>query len=95
MWPRFTHLNLALILHRSGATMPGFSLACTIEADLTNMRGGMNQLSTSAGGTYWALDFEVGILFGTTELAAIVIWKEKNVSIPLSRSLRPILIFWS
>lgn len=63
------------LLTPNGTLAEGFSLACTIEADISNMRGGLKQLNGPKG-KYWALDFEVGILFGTTELAAVVIWKD-------------------
>jgi len=53
----------------------GFSLACTITADLSNLR---NSLKEYAGpdGPFWALNYEVGILFGTTELTAVILWKD-------------------
>jgi hypothetical protein len=56
-------------------TVDGFAVACDIEGDLSNLAGALKQFNGPRG-IYWRLDFEVGILFGTTELAAVLIWKE-------------------
>lgn len=58
-----------------------FSLVCTIEADISNMHGALTK-HTGVRGPYWSLSFEIGLLFGTTELAAVIIWKDLNVRAP-------------
>lgn len=62
-----------------GEIASGFSLACVIKADMSNMRGALAKFETKDG-PYWKLDFEVGISFGTTELAANVVWTDAKVS---------------
>jgi hypothetical protein len=54
-----------------------FSLACTVTADLSSARNGLRK-ERSERGTWWTLDFEIGILFGATELAAQLIWKDSD-----------------
>lgn len=45
---------------------------------MSNMRGALTEL-IGFRGPYWSLNIEIGILFGTTELAAVIIWKDSNV----------------
>jgi hypothetical protein len=58
--------------------MDGFVMVCTIMADLSQLSGHLTKLNGPRG-VYWSLSFEVGILFGRTELAAILIWEDANV----------------
>jgi hypothetical protein len=61
----------------TGRMMEDFSAACVVEGDLSNMRDSLVQ-RTGKNGPYWKLEFDVGILFGSTELQAIMIWKDAN-----------------
>jgi hypothetical protein len=61
-----------------GNMVDGFALVCTIMADLSEISGYLEKHSGPRG-DYWTVNFEVGILFGSTELAAILIWKDLNV----------------
>ena len=54
---------------------PGFEKICTIEADLSNLRGSMNK-TTNSKGTWWRVNFEVAFRFGSTALESRIIWKE-------------------
>jgi hypothetical protein len=63
----------------AGEIASAFSLACVIKADMSNMRGALTKFETKDG-PYWKLEFEVGISFGTTELAANVVWTDAKVS---------------
>jgi hypothetical protein len=56
----------------------GVSLACVIEADLSNLRASLPIYGTKKK-PFWKVNFEVGILFGATELAASIIWTDSQV----------------
>ena len=58
----------------------GFTKICEIVADLSNMVGALQKCS-GPGGAYWKIDFEIGIQFGTAELAAKLFWKNANVRV--------------
>jgi hypothetical protein len=58
--------------------MDGFVPVCTIRADLSILSGHLEK-RRGPRGDYWSLSFEIGILFGSTELAAMLIWKDLNV----------------
>jgi hypothetical protein len=60
--------------------MPGFTEVCVIKADLSNMAGTLEEC-IGPRGIYWRANFEVGILFGGTELAAKLFWKASNVRV--------------
>lgn len=57
----------------SGKVMPGFTQICTISADLSALSGAL-QMQEGPTGPRWELQYEIGILFGNTELSAVVIW---------------------
>jgi len=65
-----------------------YTKLCTIEIDLSHLP--LPPLTKSSGeGIYYRLDYDVILLFGLTELGAMVAWKE-NVS-PVLVLLHPIL----
>jgi hypothetical protein len=55
--------------------IPGFKQMCSVQADLSGLRGGLVQ-SMGTKGYYWTLNFDIGIRFGGTELEAFIEWKE-------------------
>lgn len=74
------HLNRSSSkFSRKGTLLPEFSHSCTIEADLDNLSGALEQEVGIHGDSYWSLIFDVCIRFGGTELEAYLEWKE-NVS---------------
>jgi hypothetical protein len=58
--------------------MDGFTSVCTIRADLLTLSGHLKKRNGPRG-DYWRLDYEIGILFGRTELEAMLIWKDSYV----------------
>lgn len=62
----------------------GYSLACVIKADMSNMRGALRK-GKGPKGMYWTLAFEVAIMFGGTELAASIVWEDAQVRLFLPR----------
>jgi hypothetical protein len=62
---------------RSGDMTTGFSLACVIQANLSNMRSSL-QRRMGDKGPYWVLIFDIAISFGTTELKAAVVWEDSQ-----------------
>jgi hypothetical protein len=77
-------LSLLIFAHGSrGNVMPGFTRVCTIRADLSNMNKGLQQYSGPRG-AYYLVEFQLGILFGSTELAAKVFWEDADVRLVIS-----------
>jgi len=56
-----------------------FAKLCTIDIDLSNLP--LRPLSKPLGGRYYRLDYDIVLLFGLTELKALIAWKQ-NVSFP-------------
>jgi hypothetical protein len=61
-----------------GNLMDGFTPVCTIRADLSTLSGHLKKRNGPRG-DYWCLDYEIGILFGRTELEVMLIWKDSHV----------------
>jgi hypothetical protein len=72
--------------------MDGFIPVCTIRADLSTLSGHLEK-HRGPKGDYWGLSFEIGILFGSTELAAMLIWTDLNVR--FVQSIVPFLLKFS
>lgn len=53
---------------------------------MSNMRGALRERKSTKG-TFWILDLEVAIMFGTTELTASIVWKDAQVRIFYSSTL--------
>jgi len=70
-----------IFAHKSqGKALPGFTPVCEIVADLSNMAGALKKRRGNRG-NYWIANFEVGILFGGTELVAKLFWKDSDVRV--------------
>lgn len=52
-----------------------YAKLCNIEADLSHLP--LTPLRGSQGGTYYRVDYDVVLLFGLTELKAMIAWKEE------------------
>ncbi|KAF8592924.1 hypothetical protein BDV93DRAFT_567092 [Ceratobasidium sp. AG-I] len=65
------------ILDDDGSLNPGFSKVCELSADLSSLRGAL-QRQQNCHGTYWMLEFVIGIRFGGTELEAFMEWEENG-----------------
>lgn len=59
--------------------MAEFYLACKVTADLSNMRDSLTEFHGPSG-PFWAVYFDVGMFFGSTELTAMIMWRDPNVS---------------
>ncbi|KAF8337586.1 uncharacterized protein EI90DRAFT_2991950 [Cantharellus anzutake] len=57
---------------------PGIEKVCDLVANLSGLSGGLEQRSGPSG-TFWHLDFRVGIEFGGTELVAYIEWTERGM----------------
>jgi hypothetical protein len=59
-----------------------FSKVCTIQADLSEMRGSLRRVRRSSYDddrpVCWTLDFDIVIFFGGTELKAAIAWTDKQ-----------------
>jgi len=58
-----------------GETEDGFATVCEVEADLSGLSGALEKCHGPRG-VYWKLEYDIGLMFGATELAAILFWKE-------------------
>lgn len=76
----------------SGSLAAGYSLACVIKKDLSDMTDALVK-TESASGTFWKFQFAVGISFGGTELSARVIWTDAKVLYPAPAFKRVALSF--
>jgi len=65
---------------KTGSPMPGFDRACSVKANLNDLRQALSPQKTSNGEQYWSLKFNVCIHFGRTELQAFVEWVENGVT---------------
>ncbi|CAE6420379.1 unnamed protein product [Rhizoctonia solani] len=63
---------------KPGTLMPGFQLACTVNANLNSLRGALRAHTSSKGGHHWSLSFSVCIRFGRTEHRAFLEWQEEG-----------------
>ncbi|KAG8703582.1 hypothetical protein FRC08_002750 [Ceratobasidium sp. 394] len=61
-----------------GNVVDGFSVICSITADLNGMRGSLKKRK-SKHGTYYELEFQLCLEFGGVELRAFLEWNEKNI----------------
>jgi hypothetical protein len=65
-----------------GEVLPGFQQICTIEIDLLRMRLALQKKKRPSRTCfepalfYWALQYSIAFVFGSTELKAFIIWKE-------------------
>ncbi|CAE6435873.1 unnamed protein product [Rhizoctonia solani] len=65
---------------KPGTIMPGFQLACSVNANLNHMRGALQTHTSPKGSRYWSLSFNVCIHFGRTEYRAFLEWVENGVT---------------
>lgn len=52
-----------------------YTKLCTIDIDLSRVPLTPRN-KTSGGGTFFRLDYDIVLLFGLTELKALIVWKE-------------------
>ncbi|KAG9122434.1 hypothetical protein FRC07_001175, partial [Ceratobasidium sp. 392] len=64
------------VIDGSGTLIDGFSVICSITADLSGMQGSLRKQKGSQG-TYYKVDFELCLEFGGVELKAYLEWNEK------------------
>jgi hypothetical protein len=55
--------------------LANYAKLCNIEADLSHLP--LTPLRGSQGGTYYRVDYDVVLLFGLTELKAMIAWEEE------------------
>lgn len=67
------------IKFKTGSPMPGFDQACSVRANLSDLRHVLSPQRTPNGEQYWSLRFNVCIHFGRTELQAFLEWVEDGV----------------
>ncbi|KAF8713398.1 ATP binding, partial [Rhizoctonia solani] len=65
---------------KPGTIMPGFQLACSVNANLSHMRGALQAHTSPKGTRYWSLSFNVCIHFGRTEYRAFLEWVENGTT---------------
>lgn len=62
-----------------GTVLKGFTLVCTIEADLSLLEKSLEKQVGAGGIDFYLVEFSIGVSFGTNSLKAKLIWKEKGV----------------
>ncbi|CAE6537632.1 unnamed protein product [Rhizoctonia solani] len=65
---------------KPGSLMPGFQLGCSVNADLSDMKGALRAHTSPKGVRYWSLSFNVCITFGRTAPRAFLEWEEEGVT---------------
>ncbi|TFK71047.1 hypothetical protein BDN72DRAFT_877355 [Pluteus cervinus] len=68
-----------------------FKVLCTVEADVTSFASKLPRQKGTGGKEYYAINLDIIILFGLTELVAQIAWKEKGIEKRTSRSHHGIL----
>ncbi|KAG9075145.1 hypothetical protein FRC06_010248 [Ceratobasidium sp. 370] len=63
----------------SGNVIDGYSVICSITADLSGMRGSLKK-QRGEHGTYYKLEFQLCLEFGGVELKAFLEWNEKKIT---------------
>ncbi|KAH7336870.1 hypothetical protein B0J17DRAFT_718784 [Rhizoctonia solani] len=64
----------------SGVMLPGFYKACAISANLKSLKGALKSVAgTYRSSRYWALEYDICIRFGSTELEGYMEWEEGGV----------------
>ncbi|KAG9079180.1 hypothetical protein FRC06_007897 [Ceratobasidium sp. 370] len=63
----------------SGNVADGFSVVCSITADLSGMRGSLKK-QRGEHGVYYELVFQLCLEFGGVELKAFLEWSEKGIT---------------
>lgn len=58
-----------------GAHLANYAKLGNIEADLSHLP--LTPLRGSQGGTYYRVDYDVVLIFGLTELKAVIAWEEE------------------
>ena len=69
---------------RVGTLIPGFQLACSVNANLNRLRGALRAHTSPKGARYWSLSFNVCISFGRTEHRAFLEWQEEVCPIQMN-----------
>lgn len=62
-----------------GNLLPGFRKVCVIKGDMRNLEGTLKKKEGLFDDPYWAVELDVCMRFGGTELKAYLEW-EDNVS---------------
>ncbi|KAG8735637.1 hypothetical protein FRC11_003143, partial [Ceratobasidium sp. 423] len=65
---------------KPGSLMPGFQLACSVNANMGHLRDALQARVSPKGVRYWSLSFNVCIRFGRTERRAFLEWEEKGAT---------------
>ncbi|KAL5632478.1 hypothetical protein ACGC1H_005435 [Rhizoctonia solani] len=65
---------------KPGSLIPGFQLACSVNANLNRLRGALRAHTSPKGVRYWSLSFNVCIRFGRAEHRAFLEWQEEGAT---------------
>ncbi|KZW00534.1 hypothetical protein EXIGLDRAFT_639271 [Exidia glandulosa HHB12029] len=77
----------------SSALMPGIRKVCRITGDLSGLAASLQEKKGGDGTTYWQINYNVEISFGTTALCAELHWDEKGVNKTGALTLIPDSVF--
>jgi hypothetical protein len=69
--------------------LEGMRLICTLNADLSQLAGGLQIKAGPVGTRFYRVDFDVCVYFGGTQLHAKIQWKER-VSVSSSDNPSPL-----
>ncbi|KAF8598220.1 hypothetical protein BDV93DRAFT_547548 [Ceratobasidium sp. AG-I] len=64
---------------QQGKLLDGFRKICTMTADLSNLRGGLQEVG-APGESYWSLTYDLCLRFGGVELGASIEWQEQGAT---------------
>ena len=71
----------------------GIEEVCTISADLSGLSGALKQC-LGLNGTYWELNYDIGIQFGGTEVQVYLKWTE-DVRASVSKFSAPLMPYYA
>ncbi|KAF8593960.1 hypothetical protein BDV93DRAFT_502306 [Ceratobasidium sp. AG-I] len=78
---------------QQGKLLDGFRKICTMTADLSGLRGGLQEIA-APGKSYWSLKYDLCLRFGGVELGASIEWKEKGVTRTAPVKVKPVEVVY-
>jgi hypothetical protein len=64
-------------LFTQGTALEGMRLICTLNANLSQLAGGLRVTTGRRGKRFYRIDYDVCVYFGGTQLRANLQWKER------------------
>ncbi|KAG8715500.1 hypothetical protein FRC09_016563 [Ceratobasidium sp. 395] len=74
LYARSTPSATKFMIDKSGVLYPGWMPVCTVSASFQDLNEIAVQQNSEITGSYWVLEYKIGIRFGGTQLSAYIEW---------------------